>query len=208
MLDERLKDISEIRSLMEQSTKFMSLSGLSGISAGIVGLGGAYATYQYLAGEGIYAELYRTGKAFVSTTQLWVLLGIAVFILGLALSLASFFSIRMARKKKLPIWNAAAKHLMYSIMIPLCVGALFCFQLAIHDAGGLVPAATLLFYGLALLNTSKYTISEIRYLAMSELALGLIASFFIGMGLFFWGIGFGLLHIIYGIIMYWKYERE
>lgn len=208
MLNDRLKDISEIRALMEQSTKFMSLSGLSGVSAGIVGIIGAFATYQYLESEGIYNMLYRTGEARVSETQLLSLFGIAVVILGVALSLATFFSIRMAKKKNLPIWNNTSKRLLVSVVVPLIVGAIFCLQLAIHGVAGLVPSATLLFYGLALLNASKYTISEIRYLAISELVLGTTASFFIGMGLFFWGIGFGVLHIVYGIIMYWKYERE
>jgi multisubunit Na+/H+ antiporter MnhB subunit len=207
MLDERLKDISEIRSLMEQSTKFMSLSGLSGISAGIVGLIGAFATYQYLAGIEIYATLTKTGKINVSNEQLLTLVGIAMVILSVAVGLASFFSIRMARKKKLPIWNSTSKRLLMSIFVPLMVGAIFCLQLAIYEAGGLIPAATLLFYGLALLNASKYTISEIHYLAISQLLLGLIGSFFPEMGLFFWGMGFGVMHIVYGTIMYWKYER-
>jgi len=207
MLDERLKDISEIRALMEQSTKFMSLSGLSGVSAGIVGLIGAFATYQYLAMQGIYESLHRNGSATVSNHQLTTLFGIAIVILSAAVSLATFFSVRMARKKNLTIWNNTSKRLLISILIPLAVGAIFCLQLAIYGAGGLVPAATLIFYGLALLNASKYTISEIHYLAISQLVLGIIASFFIGWGLLFWGIGFGVMHIIYGIIMYWKYER-
>jgi hypothetical protein len=65
----------------------------------------------------------------------------------------------------------------------------------------------LIFYGLALLNASKYTLKEIRYLGMSEICLGLIASAWVQFGIVFWGIGFGMLHIIYGTFMYFKYEK-
>ena len=66
----------------------------------------------------------------------------------------------------------------------------------------------LIFYGLALINSSKYTFFEIRYLGIAEIVLGLIASVFVSSGLILWAAGFGLLHIIYGIIMYYKYERK
>jgi len=68
-----------------------------------------------------------------------------------------------------------------------------------------VAPLTLIFYGLALVNASKYTLSEIRSFGIAEIVLGLIAMAFIGYGLLFWAIGFGLLHIIYGIIMHVRY---
>jgi hypothetical protein len=44
-------------------------------------------------------------------------------------------------------------------------------------------------------------------LGICEIGLGLIASIYMGYGLLFWAVGFGVLHIIYGIVMYMKYER-
>ena len=67
--------------------------------------------------------------------------------------------------------------------------------------------ASLIFYGISLVNASKYTLTDIRYLGVMEIILGLINTQFIDYGLYFWATGFGLLHIIYGAMMWWKYER-
>jgi hypothetical protein len=65
----------------------------------------------------------------------------------------------------------------------------------------------LIFYGLALINASKYTYNDIRYLGISELLIGLCSTLFLGYGLFFWAAGFGLAHIVYGALMYFKYDK-
>lgn len=208
MLEDRLKDISEIRNIMEQQTKFLSLSGLSGVGAGTIALIGAFITYQYLQTKGIYQALQREAVYVLQGNELIELLMLAIGILACALTVATFFSYRMAKQKKLPFWNKTAQRLMTDMLIPLIVGGLFCLALAIYSLGGLVPGATLIFYGLSLLNGSKYTQPEIRYLAICQLVLGLSSSFFIGYGLIFWAIGFGVLHIIYGFILYRKYERS
>ena len=92
-------------------------------------------------------------------------------------------------------------------MIPLITGGLFCLALLYHGLAGLVAPATLVFYGLALVNASKYTLHDIRNVGYCEIVLGLASLFFLGYGLEVWVIGFGILHIIYGSLMYWKYER-
>ena len=203
---EQLKDISEIRSLMEESSKFLSLSGLSGISAGVIALIGALGTYRFLDEKGVYGQL-TSPYVRIEIDLLWTLFAIALVILGLAIGFASLFSIRMARKKELPIWNKTASKLAINLLIPLITGAIFCFLLAFYGFAAMVAPATLIFYGLALLNASKYTLKEIRYLAISEIVLGLISAIYLGYGIFFWAVGFGLLHIIYGVLMYTKHER-
>lgn len=204
---DRLKDISEIRSLMEQSTKFISLSGLSGISAGIVALAGAIGGYTFLVGEGLY-DTVRGGIFYApSLNQLFEAVGIGLLILGVAVASASFFSIRLARKKGVPIWNKTAERLLINLMIPLATGGVFCILLAYYGFLGMVAPATLIFYGLALLNAGKYTLREVRYLGISEIVVGLIAAFFLGYGILFWALGFGVLHIVYGVVMYIRYEQ-
>lgn len=207
---ERLKDLSEIRSMMEQSTKFVSLSGLSGVAAGIVALIGAYVASEWLYRQGVMREL----RILINDTYflppesvIWKTVGLGGAILLVAVLAASLFSIRRARKMGVPIWNKTGQRLAINLIIPLGAGAVFCFQLAKYGFIGLVAPATLVFYGLALLNAGKYTLREIRYLGLSEIALGLIAGFVPGYGLIFWTFGFGLLHILYGIAMYLKYER-
>lgn len=210
MYRERLKDLTEIRSMMENSSKFMSLSGLSGIAAGIVALLGAWAASIFLEGQGVldnFIILVNDTYYIPEASLVWKTMGLGMAILLTAVLFATLFSVRMARKKKLPLWNRTAERLLINMMIPLGVGAVFCFQLARFGFIGMVAPATLIFYGLALLNAGKYTLREIRYLGLSEIALGLIAGFMVGYGLIFWVVGFGGLHIIYGVVMYLKYER-
>ncbi|MEL6654279.1 MAG: hypothetical protein AAFQ87_26105 [Bacteroidota bacterium] len=210
MYRERLKDLSEIRSMMEQSSKFMSLSGLSGIAAGVVALIGAWVASSFLEGKGVLEDfiILVNDTYYIPEPELvWQTMGLGVGILVVAVSAATFFSVRLAKKRKLPLWNRTAERLLINLMIPLATGAVFCFQLARLGFVGLVAPATLIFYGLALLNAGKYTLREIRYLGLCEIALGLIAGFIVGYGLIFWVIGFGILHIVYGVVMYQKYER-
>jgi len=198
LLDDRLKDISEIRSMMEQSSKFLSLSGLSGVSTGLVGIAAAaLAQWKMNAAE-------SGGSAAGLPT---FLLAGSVLTLCVALGLAVYFSVRMARKKELPLWSSTTKSLLVNLFIPLAAGGFFCLILLYHDLPLLIAPSMLIFYGLALLNAGKYTLREIRYLGMSELVLGLAASVWLSLGLVFWGMGFGVLHIVYGTIMYFKYEK-
>ncbi len=208
-LKDHLKDISEIRSIMERSTKFISLSGLSGVSAGIIALLGAWVAWQYLTDLGLMGEVKNAAylREEMRGGPFGRLLGLAILIFVAASASASFFSIRMARKRQLPVWNSSAKRVLSSIMLPLGAGGIFCILLAWHGYGAIVASATLIFYGLALLNASKYTFPEIRWLGLSEILLGLIGGMVLNYGLLIWAIGFGLLHIVYGVAMYLKYER-
>ncbi|HTY10923.1 MAG TPA: hypothetical protein VMF88_07610 [Bacteroidota bacterium] len=197
-LDDRLRDISEIRFMMEQSSKFLSLSGLSGVSTGLVGIAAAAAAQWMVDSAG------RGGAATGMTV--YFLAGSAVTLI-VALLLAVYFSVRMARKKELPLWSSTTRSLLFNLFIPLAAGGFFCLILLYHDLPLLIAPSMLIFYGLALLNASKYTLREIRYLGMSEIVLGLTASVWLSFGLILWGIGFGVLHIVYGTIMYIKYEK-
>jgi hypothetical protein len=116
------------------------------------------------------------------------------------------FTIRKSKKYNLPIWTSATKKMLFNLAIPLTVGGVFCLSLLYHQNYGLIAPATLLFYGLALINAEKYTFSDIKYLGYCQLFLGCVSLFFIGYGLVFWIIGFGILHILYGLIMFRKYK--
>ena len=199
---EHLEDISEIRSLMERNSKFLSLSGLSGVSAGICGLGGALAAWQYL--EYSFAD-FRPHYIPADIVPFFFLTSLLT--LGAALGLALLFSVRMAKRRELPMWNKTARRTLLDLCLPLLVGGLFCLIMVGNGHYLYVGAATLLFYGMALLNASRNTLPEIRYLAFSECVLGLACALMVSHSLLFWALGFGVLHIVYGAVMYFKYER-
>ena len=203
-----LDHLGEIRSIMERSTKVISLSGLSGVAAGVVALGGAWMGYQFLQENGLYENFQSREWHIATRSQFRYLILLAVGIIALAAGAASFFSMRLAKKRDLPIWNKTAKRMFLSLAVPLGAGAIFCFLLALYGVPFLVAPATLIFYGLALIQAGKYTFGEIRYLGFTEVILGLVASIFPGYGLMVWALGFGFFHIFYGVIMYFKYERK
>jgi len=203
---EQLDTLTDIRNIMNRSSKFISLSGLSGIFAGLTALVGAYFAHQalgeYMAGD------YGYGIDAQSNIEI-ALLKIGILVLIVALLGGVFFTYRQGKKKNLPLWDSTSRNLIVNLAIPLVTGGLFVIALLLNhsNAVGLIGPSTLVFYGLALINASKFTYSDIKFLGICEIILGIIAMFNIGYGLYFWAVGFGALHIIYGSIMYFKYEK-
>jgi len=202
-----IQEISDIKRIMERSSRFISLSGFSGIAAGICALIGAYIAKTWL--DPYYTEYNRDGfsKPAFAALRLKLLI-LAAAVLAVALLISFFFTWRRTKKNNLSIWDLTSRKLMWNVLIPLVSGGLFVIAMLQYNEWRFVAPACLIFYGLALVNGSKYTLSDIRYLGYLEIALGLISTQFINSGLYFWAVGFGLLHIVYGIIMWWKYERS
>lgn len=208
-MKQQLDDLKEIRQLMERSTKFLSLSGLSGISAGSIALIAAFVAWKIQPekiSEVIYdGEQYRP---LLHGEYIWslVYLGIATLIAALAAGL--FFTWRKVKQQKGKMWNKASKRLLLSLTIPMIAGGLVVFCLLINKVYWIIPELMLIFYGLTLVNAAQHTYRDVFYLGISELILGCIALFINGYSLLFWVLGFGVLHIVYGIVMHFKYERN
>ncbi|MCU0421138.1 MAG: hypothetical protein MUC38_15935 [Cyclobacteriaceae bacterium] len=197
-------DLASVRNLMERSTKFISLSGLSGILAGVYALAGAAYAYQQI----YQGDFSRTVAFYIQhPSAVYHLAGVAVLVLGLSLSTGLYLSWRKAKRSGETLWNNATKKLLVNLLIPLVAGGLFTAILLSRGYYGIISSSLLLFYGLALMNASANLFDEIRYLAYCELVLGLLSALLPGYGLLFWAIGFGALHIFYGLLMYRKYDR-
>lgn len=202
---EQLETLHEIRKIMDRSSRFISLSGLSGVAAGISALIGAAVVKWYLVTHDInYSQnlgqnLTRESILFISS--------VAMLVFILAFCLATYFTARNAKKNSRQVWDSKTERMLVNLFIPLIVGGIFCAVLVYHNLLFLIAPVMLIFYGCALLNASKYTLSDIRYLGFIQIILGLLASFFVGYGLLAWTVGFGVLHIVYGTLMYFKYER-
>ncbi len=212
MSDEKQKhldNLNEIRSIMERSSSFLSLSGLAGIFAGIFALLGAAFAYWYIY---IFNAFQR--KSFIIETSdlsiemIVVLFADALIVLFFALLFGFIFTYKNAKAKKLKIWSKTAKLLVINLLIPLTAGGFFVLILLWHGAAFIIAGTSLIFYGLALVNASKYTHKDVRWLGITEIIIGLLACIDIGYGLWYWALGFGVMHIIYGALMYFKYERK
>ena len=199
-----LQDLAEIKEMMNRSSRFISLSGLSGVSAGIFALIGAYAAYETVYNNQNYFD-YR--HAYITQDSLFQLVLIAALTLAGAIGTGIYFTTRESKKRKQKIWDAQSKRLLINLAIPLFTGGFLSLILIREGLIGLVAPMTLIFYGLALVNASKYTLGELRSLGILEIILGLVGCVFIGYGLVFWAIGFGILHIAYGLVMHFKYQQ-
>jgi hypothetical protein len=200
-----LRDLSEIKQMMNRSSRFISLSGLSGVFAGFYAIAGAVVAIILLSNQG--AEFDSVRMSYISKEVITQLFLLAVTVLILAIGTAVFLTTRKARKNGQKIWDNTSKRLLINFFAPLTAGGLFCLVLLQYELPGLIAPAMLIFYGLSHINASKYTFGDLKSLGYANLILGLLATQFLNYGIYFWATGFGLFHIVYGIWMYRKYDR-
>ncbi|WP_396591891.1 hypothetical protein [Allomuricauda sp. R78024] len=195
-----LDDISQIKDLMNRSSRFISLSGLSGILAGIYAITGAIVTYIFLIPK-------NEGYVTLHSWNFKIIVGILVAVAVLSLVTAYLLSSKKAKKNNEKVWDETTKRLLISFLVPLVTGGIYILIKLNSQHYGLTGSLMLIFYGLALVNASKYTIGNVKYLGYAEIILGLICAALPGYGFWFWVIGFGVLHIIYGSLIYFKEEK-
>jgi hypothetical protein len=204
---EQLEALEDIRKMMKDSSRFLSLSGLSGVLAGGYALLGAALAQQAI-------QTIDAGRYYASgelSQRLTLCLGsIALCVLILSVATALWLSGRKARKRGHRLFDHSSRNLLWSMAIPLLTGGIFCLSLLAHGGKAvyLICPAMLIFYGIALASSSRLTLHDVKYLGYMQIALGLTASFYPHHGLLFWSLGFGLLHIVYGSIMWFKYDRN
>jgi len=207
-----LEELQHIKKMMERSSRFISLSGLSGIAAGLCALIGASVAYPYVYGrkdlfiDPVKGYDFARAGDFRTILYTW-LFWIAAITFIFAVCTAFIFTYIRSKNQHIPLWGTTAKRLMINVAIPLLIGGLFLLKLIQAGAIGLIAPTSLIFYGLALVNASKYTLGELRYLGYGQLVLAIINLWFTGYGIYFWAIGFGVLHIIYGFVMWYRYEK-
>lgn len=202
-----LQDVRDIRKMMERSSRFTSLSGLSCVAAGIAALAGAWAAQRIINGYygGNLSKWEYSNESFNSLKIQLLLTAAATF--AAAFLGAFFFTWQKAKRQGERLGNHVTRKVFWSMAIPLATGAIFTYGMLHYSEWRFVAPACLVFYGLALVNAGKYTVADIRYLGYCEIVLGLMNILYIQSSFYFWAIGFGILHIMYGVIMWWKYER-
>lgn len=199
-----ISDIAAIRVMMERTSKFLSLSGWAGVMAGLYALVGAYLAHQLV---GFVPP--KTLLTVVDPTETGFLFSVAIAIAVLLFSIltAAYLSQRRAERKGESIRNSSSKQMLRYMSTPLVAGGLLTIILLLQGLAAFAAPLTLLFYGLSLFNASHFTFSELRYLGFLLIILGLSSVLAPRLGLLFWAIGFGLLHIVYGVYIHMKYQR-
>jgi hypothetical protein len=202
-----LEDLKAIRKIMEESGRFLSLSGLSGVFAGLTAITGALFAYFVILDNGsIHYDEYFSSLSQKETFSLrWQLIADAAVVLVLSVLFSFYFSFKKAKKTGRSFRSPVSGRMLINLLIPLVAGGIFIIALMIQNHLQLIVPGFLIFYGLALVNAGKFTFDEVFYLGLLEIITGLIAAFIPGWGLIFWIFGFGLLHIIYGLAMFRRY---
>lgn len=195
------EDIRAIREMMERSTKFISLSGMTGVIAGIAALAGAAFAWIYL--------LCDPGRTdFNHFQEAMILLADALAVLAISVGAGLWLAWRKAHRNGQRLMNSVTYRILYALAVPLVAGGVFCLVYLLRGDVRTVISGTLIFYGIALVSASKHTYKEIHYLGLTEIVMGLAAAIFDRNGIMFWAIGFGICHIIYGLVMYLKYDKK
>lgn len=196
-----LNDITAIRSMMERSSKFLSLSGWAGIMAGIYALVGTYIAFSFFTFKPATILEQTNPNTFSPVIVL------ACIILVLAIGTAIVLSYKRATKRAERIWNITSRRLLTNMAIPLVTGGILLLECLSAGYTGLFVPLTMIFYGLALCSAGNFTYKEVRYLGMILIGLGLFSTCLVEYSLLLWATGFGLMHIVYGTYIYIQYEK-
>lgn len=212
MENKYIEDIAAIKNMMNKSSQFISLSGLAGVSAGIYALIGAFVaknSYDSFFETHDYSNYQSSRFLNISTDALTInLILIAFVVLASSLVTAFILTYFKAKKQNETIFNSTSKRLVVNFMIPVIAGGIVAIQLLRFEYFSLIAPTTLIFYGLGCINASKYTFRDVHYLGLTIVILGIICTEFSGYALQFWALGFGVCHIVYGGLMWFKYDRN
>lgn len=206
--DQHLEDIKVIKKIMEESSRFLSLSGLSGIIAGLLAIAGAVVAKLIIDGTPMAEEWYNVPFTADPAGHRAVMLLFADMgaVLILSLVAAIFFSSRKARKSGHSAWTPVTRRMLASLLLPLAAGGLFILITLTTVPASVTVASTLIFYGLAVISAGKFTFGEIHWLGVLEVLTGLACLLLPQWSVFIWAAGFGLIHIGYGLFMHLRYK--
>lgn len=194
-------DLAHIRSMMERSSRFLSLSGWAGILPGIFALAGLAMAVWFISQA---QQFWWYGDAPASNSPLaFQLIATAMIVLGLSIFSSWYTCMRKARNENQATWTPAIRNMLLHFAIPLAAGAIILGWIYLKAEWGLLAPVMLSFYGLALVQVSQFTLRSVFWLGIIEITLS-IPSGIPGWGIPMLAIGFGVAHIVYGIMMFNK----
>ena len=201
--------LDDIRDMMSKSSRFQAISGYSIIIVGLyaavaaaiaAALVGAVNLFPFF--ENIDATLNTPAKIRLAT-----IIALSLF----TLSLLTVFAMAIAKSKRHNLrfaFDKRMRQMLTDFFLPLAAGGLVSIALIMQQHYGLTSSIMLLFYGLALVNSSHYTYPALRWLGYTELALGIADCLTVKHAILFWFLGFSVMHIIFGIVYVIMFERK
>lgn len=185
-LHERAADnLRFIREAMERSTSFTGVSGRGYVAVGVTALAAAWV-----------ASLQATPGA-------WMLAWIVE--LPVAAALAVGLTARKARSQGGSLWSHAGRKLIFAFSPPMAVGALLTASLYLSGRFDLLPGVWLALYGAGVMTGGAYSVRVIPLMGAAFIVLGGVALLTSLPGDLALALGFGGLHILFGIVVWRRY---
>lgn len=194
---EAAQRLEEIRKLMARAGEYRHLSGWAAIVNGLLVFAGCA-----LSKWGVQVSFYRT----TDPLKLGLVWG-AVAVLGLAIDV--IFTVALARRRGEPAWSPSARQLVAGLLPGLYAGAVVTVYLAMDEAYDALPGAWMVCYGTALMGASLTAPWAVRYFGLAILLFGGVALTLLrNYAMWSMGLGFGVLHLIFGAYVLWRYRGE
>jgi hypothetical protein len=186
-LHERAMDnLRYIRETMERASSFTGISGWGQVAIGVTALGAS-----------LLATLQATQKA-------WLTVWLAEAVISLLI--AGWSMDRKARAVQVPLFSGPGRKVAFSLSPPLVAGALVTAVLFRARLTSAIPGVWLLLYGTGVITGGMFSVPIVPVMGLCFMALGAAALFApVALGNWFLGAGFGLLHIIFGVIIARRY---
>jgi hypothetical protein len=170
---------------MERGTIYKNISSASAVAAGLVTLAGC--------------AVRRAGVLpFDDKWSFFVTWG-SVF--AVALAAIVYFTAAQARRNGEPLWSRSARTVVLSIL-PAFFAAVVLSHVMFHRGlRDLLPGTWMLLYGCGALAMSFFTPVAIRVLGIAFMVAGTIALLLPGHELLSMGLGFGGIHLTWGLAL-------
>jgi hypothetical protein len=184
--DRAMDNLRYIRETMERSQSFTAVSGLGGVLMGLIALG---ATFLALRAE---------------TTGAWVAVWMGAAALSLSTALAAMTL--KARAVGGSLLVGAGKKFAWNLTPPLLVGGVLTLAMTQAGAAELLPGVWLLLYGTGVVTGGAFSVRVVPLMGLTFMLVGAAALFApAAWGNLFMAGGFGLLHIVFGAVIWRKH---
>jgi hypothetical protein len=181
-----MDNLSFIRQTMERATAFTAVPGWGGVGMGVLALAAA-----------------AVAETRITRTE-WLVTWLATSALGL--TLGGWTMASKARRAGTTVFSYSGRRFVLSYVPPLLVGALLTGVLVRAGLWSALPGTWLLLYGTGVVTGGAFSVRVVPLMGLCFMVLGAAALFSpASWGNILMAAGFGLLHIVFGLIIARRY---
>jgi len=193
--DQALRALADIRAVIDRTTRYSTFSALSGFIAGSAALIGS-------GGCGAYRRFVGTQPgAGLNFVMVWSA------VLAIAALAQIVLTTLKARQRGEAVWTPIARTAFASMLGPGLAGLAGSAIFVQTGRFDMLAGLWLLFYGCGLWAVSFFAPLFLRVLGVGYMILGLYAWLKPEMAALWLGLGFGVLHFVFGAVVLARYQK-